>query len=197
MPGAARLGDIVTCPLDSHGCLSCPHNTTGPILQGSKDVYINGKPAAYVGCKGIHAACCGSNTFTIAEGAPTVFINGYPAARIGDRTANCGGSGEIITGSSDVIIGNGQGRLAAKAAKSSAPFMNNIAANRKRSNEDWRRNMQYMHEKGVSWADDSSKLSENITDSGKLESLPLPPQAQALIEASVNAAPFCAICNAT
>ncbi|MGD9171232.1 MAG: hypothetical protein PVI97_14390 [Candidatus Thiodiazotropha sp.] len=37
---------------------------------------------------------------------------------------------------------------------------------------------------------------ENILDPEKLEALPLPPQAQALIEAAADATPFCAICNA-
>jgi uncharacterized Zn-binding protein involved in type VI secretion len=200
MPGAARLGDIVNCPLDSHGCIACPHNVTGVIVQGSKDVFINGKPAAFLRCSGIHAPCCGPNTFDIAEGAPTVFINGYPAARIGDRTSHCGGSGEIKTGSGDVIIGNGQGRLAAKAAKSSAPFMDNIAANRKRSNEDWQQNMQYLAEKGVSWADDSSKLPENLVqrNTGIIENIkePRPLQAKALRNAAAKATPLCPVCSA-
>jgi uncharacterized Zn-binding protein involved in type VI secretion len=161
MPGAARLGDIANCPLDSHGCVACAHNATGPIVQGSKDVDINGKPAAFVGCRGIHGVCCGPNTFEIAVGAPSVFINGYPAARIGDRTAHCGGSGEIKTGSGNVIIGNGQGRLFKEAAQTHAPFVQNIAADRQREHEIWQQNMQYLEEKGISWADNSSKLPED------------------------------------
>lgn len=160
MPGAARIGDIAACPMDSHGCQACFHGVKGPVAQGSKNVSINGKPAAHVGCRGIHGVCCGTNTFTIADGAPSVFINGYRAARIGDRTAHCGGSGEIKTGSSDVIIGDGQARLFKEAAKTQAPFVDNIAANRKRSREIWRQNMEYLNEKGISWADDSSKVPE-------------------------------------
>lgn len=167
MPGAARLGDLAACPMDAHGCLACFHGVRGPVVQGSDNVFINGKPAAYVGCRGIHGVCCGPNTFTIAEGAPSVFINGYPAARIGDRTSHCGGSGEIKVGSSDVIIGNGQARFFKEAAKSQAPFVDNIAANRKRSNEIWQQNMEYMNEKGISWADDSSKLPENFVQRNK------------------------------
>lgn len=167
MPGAARLGDIVKCPLDSHGCVACPHGVTGKIVQASNNVFINGKPAAYLGCKGIHGVCCGPNTFEIAEGAPNVFINGYPAARIGDRSSHCGGSGEIETGSSDVIIGNGQSKLFAEAAKSRAPFVQNIASDRKRSNEIWQQNMQYQEEKGCSSAYHNSKLSENFIQRSK------------------------------
>ncbi len=166
MPGAARLGDIANCPLDSHGCVACAHNATGPIVRGSKDVDINGKPAAFVGCRGIHGVCCGPNTFEIAVGAPSVFINGYPAARIGDRTAHCGGPGEIKTGSGNVIIGNGQGRLFKEAAQTHAPFVQNIAADRQREHEIWQQNMQYLEEKGISWAD-NSKVPENFVQRTK------------------------------
>lgn len=166
MPGAARLGDIANCPLDSHGCVACPHNATGPIVQASNNVFINGKPAAFLGCQGIHGVCCGPNNFAIAEGAPTVFINGYPAARIGDRTSHCGGSGEIKTGSGNVIIGNGQCAIFKAAQKSQAPFVQNLAADRKRRNEIWQQNMQYLEEKGISRAD-NSKLSENFVQRSK------------------------------
>jgi uncharacterized Zn-binding protein involved in type VI secretion len=136
-------------------------------VQGSKDVFINGKPAAFLGCKGIHGICCGSNTFEIAEGAPTVFINGYPAARIGDRTSHCGGSGEIKTGSGNVIIGNGQGGVFKGAEKSHAPFVQDIASDRKRSNEDWQQNMQHLAEKGVSGDYHNNKLSKNFIQRSK------------------------------
>jgi uncharacterized protein (DUF2345 family) len=39
-------------------------------------------------------------------GSSTVLINGRPAHRLGDATAHCGGSGTLINGSSDVIIGD-------------------------------------------------------------------------------------------
>lgn len=200
MPGAARLGDIANCPLDSHGCIACSHSTIGPIVQASDNVFINGKPAAYLGCRGIHGICCGPNTFEIAEGAPSVFINGYPAARIGDRTSHCGGSGEIKTGSSNVIIGNGQERLFKEAQKSNAPFVQNIAADRQREHEIWQQNMQYLEEKGCSSAYHNSKLSENFVqpDAGQtlnpeaLQSL----QAQALRNAAAAAVPLCPVCAA-
>jgi uncharacterized Zn-binding protein involved in type VI secretion len=135
-------------------------------VQGSKDVDINGRPATYVGCRGIHGVCCGPNTFAIAEGAPSVFINGYPAARIGDRTAHCGGSGEIKTGSGNVIIGNGQGRLFKEAAQTHAPFVQNIAADGQLAKERLQQNMAYLEEKGISWAD-NSKVPENFVQRTK------------------------------
>lgn len=119
MPGAARLGDDSKCPADAHGCISCAHCVRGPAVQGSPDVFINGKPALRVGDRGIHKLCCGTNT----EGAPTVFINGKPAVRMHDRTVHCGGPGQMVEGSSDVIIGNGQSKLFAEAAKTHAPFV--------------------------------------------------------------------------
>jgi uncharacterized Zn-binding protein involved in type VI secretion len=94
----AAVGDQSRCRADAHGCLACPHNVIGPILTGSPNVTINGKPAARVGDTGVHAACCGSNTFKITEGDPNVLIDGRPAARLGDTTSHCGGTGKIVEG---------------------------------------------------------------------------------------------------
>lgn len=94
----ASIADISHCQSDAHGCPACPHAVAGPIITGSRNVTINGKPAARVGDTGVASACCGPNTFTIKEGDPTVLIDGQPAARIGDATAHCGGTGEIISG---------------------------------------------------------------------------------------------------
>ncbi len=162
MPGGCRLGDIARCPMDSHGCKVCTHNVQGPAVQGSNDVTINGKPALRLGDRGIHMLCCGTNTWSAAEGSSTVFINGKPAVRIGDRTAHCGGSGNMKAGSSNVIIGDGQGRLFSDASKSHAPFVQNIAADKKRDHEIWQQNMEYLKEKGVSGDLGNSELPENF-----------------------------------
>jgi uncharacterized Zn-binding protein involved in type VI secretion len=92
----AKVGDLAKCPADSHGCPSCPHAVAGPILTGSANVMINGKPAARVGDTGRHASCCGPNTFTILEGDLKLLIDGQPAARKGDKTKHCGGEGSIL-----------------------------------------------------------------------------------------------------
>jgi uncharacterized Zn-binding protein involved in type VI secretion len=90
---------------------------SGPIIEGSADVFIGGMPAARVGdrlrCKG---------TFdTIAEGDPSVFINGRPAACTGDKTAR---GGVIIGGSGSVFIGiSKQARCAKQAAIAGSPFV--------------------------------------------------------------------------
>jgi uncharacterized Zn-binding protein involved in type VI secretion len=103
--GAARVNDPVEAKADVHGGACCPHQVKGFITTGSKDVFINGQPAARVGDTGMHTACCGPNIFVIAKGSETVFINDKKAARARDPTLHCGGSsGEITQGSNDVII---------------------------------------------------------------------------------------------
>ena len=65
--GAARAGDA----------------TTGaPVVQGSPNVFINGKPAATLGGR---AGCGGA----IVSGSANVFVNGKPLARTGDKTQGC------------------------------------------------------------------------------------------------------------
>lgn len=93
-------------PSDAHGCPGCPHPAAGPAISGSGNVNINGKPALRVGDKGMHAACCGANTWEAVKGAPGVFINGKPAHRLGDANQHCGGQGNLIEGSCNVYIGN-------------------------------------------------------------------------------------------
>jgi uncharacterized Zn-binding protein involved in type VI secretion len=106
MPAAGRVGDKSHVPADSHGCKSCPHSAMGPAVAGSPDVFINFKPALRVGDPGTHTACCGPNTWQAAAGAPGVIINNKPAHRQGDAVTHCGGQGQLIEGSPDVIIGN-------------------------------------------------------------------------------------------
>jgi uncharacterized Zn-binding protein involved in type VI secretion len=56
----------------------------GAIVEGSSNVFINGKPAATMGGK----TGCGGVT---VGGGGGVFINGKPAARAGDMTTGCPG----------------------------------------------------------------------------------------------------------
>lgn len=190
MPGAARLGDKSKCPMDAHGCKVCTHCVQGPATQGSPDVIVNGKPAVRMGDMGIHALCCGSNTWVASNGAPTVTINGKPAVRMTDTTAHCGGVGQMIQGSANVIIGNGQGRLFAAAAKSSAPFVQNIRKDIERSQNLIQQDMAYLAEKGISWTSSGSKLPDRV-----IAEVP-PPQVEALMAAAADATPFCAVCQA-
>jgi hypothetical protein len=70
---------------------------------------VNGLPALRVDDKGIHAICCGSNMWSAKAGSATVFINGKAAFRQNDPSQHCGGSGKLVEGSKDVIVGDGGG----------------------------------------------------------------------------------------
>ncbi len=105
LPPQARVGDIANCPADGHGCPGCTHGVSGPCVAGSPDVIVNGKPAARVTDPGVHAACCGPNTWNAKAGSGTVIINGLKAHRKGDATKHCGGMGSMKQGSPNVITG--------------------------------------------------------------------------------------------
>jgi len=107
MPGQGRLGDKAKVSADAHGCPGCPHPGIGPAIMGSPDVFVNGSPALRVDDVGIHAVCCGTNMWQAQQGSATVFINGKAAFRLNDPSKHCGGSGQLIEGSSDVIVGDG------------------------------------------------------------------------------------------
>ena len=77
----------------------------GPAINGSPNVYVNKRPALRVNDPGIHAACCGPNTWNAAMGSGTVHINNLPAHRQDDMTVHCGGVGKLIEGSGDVKTG--------------------------------------------------------------------------------------------
>lgn len=96
---AARLGDTGS----GHDC----HYPSTQAVEGSHNVFINGRPAVRVGdayaAHGCNTCSAPAHGRKLAEGAPTVFINGKPAGRIGDAI-DCGGF--HITGSPNVFIGN-------------------------------------------------------------------------------------------
>jgi uncharacterized Zn-binding protein involved in type VI secretion len=50
-------------------------------------------------------ACCGPNTWTAKVGSGTVMINNKAAHRMGDQDQHCGGMGQMIEGSTNVISG--------------------------------------------------------------------------------------------
>ena len=105
MPAAARLGDKSQVSVDAHACPACPHPGIGPAILGSPNVLINKMPAVRVGDQGAHAACCGPNMWTAVAGSATVLINFKQAHRMNDADMHCGGMGQMVTGSPDVIIG--------------------------------------------------------------------------------------------
>lgn len=105
MPPQGRLGDNSMVPADAHGCPACPHPCVGPAIKGSPNVNVNSMPALRVSDTGVHAACCGPNQWTAAKGSGTVNINNLAAHRLGDTDTHCGGSGQLIAGSGNVITG--------------------------------------------------------------------------------------------
>jgi len=105
MPPQGRVSDASQVPADAHGCPACPHPGVGPAIAGSPDCIVNKLPALRVGDTGMHAVCCGPNTWTAAQGSTTVFINGKAAHRQGDPDTHCGGSGKLIAGSPNVVTG--------------------------------------------------------------------------------------------
>ena len=103
MPGAVRLGDIALVAGDAHSCCICPHVASGPAIDGSNDVFINSKNAVRKDDRGIHAVCCGNNTFTADEGSNNVYVNGKPLVRMMDQTKHCDkATGMFITASPTV-----------------------------------------------------------------------------------------------
>jgi len=106
MPGIGRLGDKSYVAADVHGCPACAHTAVGPAITGSGDVLVNNKPALRVGDQGIHSACCGANTWEAVSGSRSVMINHQPAHRLGDQDRHCGGMGQLIEASSDVLVGD-------------------------------------------------------------------------------------------
>lgn len=105
MPPQGRLGDKSQVPGDGHGCPACAHGCVGPAIVGSPNVLVNSRPALRVSDNGIHAACCGPNTWKAVVGSGTVLINNKAAHRQNDMDQHCGGVGKLIEGSSDVVTG--------------------------------------------------------------------------------------------
>ncbi len=105
MPPQGRLGDKSQVPACAHGCPGCPHPCVGPAISGSPNVLVNGRPALRIQDPGIHAACCGPNTWNAQQGSGTVFINNKASHRLGDAVKHCGGMGTLIEGSNNVMVG--------------------------------------------------------------------------------------------
>jgi uncharacterized Zn-binding protein involved in type VI secretion len=103
MPAVARVGDQHS-GVCSHGLPCCPHGVSGPIVQGSPDVFANGKAVARLGDSITHSCPhCGTGNVSSASG--TVKANSKGVARVGDSVTYPGGGGTIVQGSSDVFAG--------------------------------------------------------------------------------------------
>jgi hypothetical protein len=74
-------------------------------------VFANARPVVRVGDPGVHAACCGPNTWVAQVGSTGVFVNGIAVHRLGDADKHCGGVGKMVEGSPDVYAGGGSGAI--------------------------------------------------------------------------------------
>ena len=95
MPAATRLND------NSTGHDVCP---PVPLVEGSPNVIINGRPAGRLGDHYASHGCVihPGHQDVIAAGSSKVVINGRPAARVGDAVSI---GGAVQNGSGNVIIG--------------------------------------------------------------------------------------------
>lgn len=107
MPAVGRLGDKSKVDMCHHGCPACPHLSIGPAISGSPTVYANKQPILRVTDVGIHAACCGSNTWVATEGSRTVFVDNLPVHRVGDEGHHCGGTGTLLGPGSPNVYAEG------------------------------------------------------------------------------------------
>jgi len=107
MANACRTTDISLNPADAHGCNGCPHTVSGPAMTGSSNVQIEGLSAlrAQGADQGVHAACCGPNSWVTMQGSGTVYINDLPVVRLGDMTVHCGGVGSMMSSCGTVNVG--------------------------------------------------------------------------------------------
>ena len=95
MPAATRLND------NSTGHDACP---PVPLVEGSPNVIINGRPAGRLGDHYASHGCVihPGHQDVIAAGSSKEVINGRPAARVGDAVSI---GGAVQNGSGNVIIG--------------------------------------------------------------------------------------------
>lgn len=97
MPRIARVGDKST-----------GHDNCQPVsaVEGSSNVFANGKPVVLLGDKFAPHGCDKHATHQgyLAEGSPSTLMNGKPVGRVGDAIS-CGGT--VAEGSSNIFIGNG------------------------------------------------------------------------------------------
>lgn len=113
MPGVATQGSAIegTTTGEHHGHYDekgKPIHEAGPISgtiasNCSPNVFVNGKPVAFVGSVTDEQDNCGPGKGKVANGSGKVFVNGNPIARIGDSIQPHDGNAVITSGSSNVI----------------------------------------------------------------------------------------------
>lgn len=113
----ARIGDRAIIGTSNSAHLACPQRTTGPAVNGSSNVLVNGRPAMRVGDLGNHKNCCDVSTWRALKGSTSVLINWRPAHRAQDLCTHSGTQGTTIDGSPNVIVGDRPVRQGAEPHK--------------------------------------------------------------------------------
>lgn len=101
MTEVARVTDMHE-GICGHGDICCPHFVTGPIVQGSEQVFTNGLQQARDRDIVSHN-CPHCGTGYIVASSSTVLVNGKVIARLGDTVIYPGGNGVIVNSSADVF----------------------------------------------------------------------------------------------
>jgi uncharacterized Zn-binding protein involved in type VI secretion len=104
MPGWARLFDRSQCHNDGAVGLAAVEQIE---VKPKNDVLVNGRPPLAMSGYGTYILCCGTPLarWTVREGSATVFVGGVHAAAQGYATVHQSGTGTLIEGSPDVLIG--------------------------------------------------------------------------------------------
>ena len=113
MAGIVTLGDTILGETtgEHHGHVDDEGNPlheagvlTGTITGNcSSNVFINGKPVAYLGSTTTEEDNCGEGVGVLSIGYDKVLVNGNPVARLGDSTEPHDGTAVITSASSNVL----------------------------------------------------------------------------------------------
>jgi len=101
MSGITRVSDISvgTCGCC---CPDCPHPWVSVHVQGSPDIYANGRSVMRMNDIG-SSSCPHCSTSWAVQGSSNVFANKRPVHRLGDvHLVGCG-SGVVVSASQDVL----------------------------------------------------------------------------------------------
>jgi uncharacterized Zn-binding protein involved in type VI secretion len=182
--------------------------------MGSPDVNVNGRPALRKDDVGIHAACCGPNMWKATAGSSTVNINGKPAHRLNDAQQHCGGNGQLIEGSADVIIGDasgggggsgsggsGGGGPSGESGSTGDPQIGEEEVEKRVDGEAQAKTLETASEDGTPFCEECERAAEELKEEErKYEEEEAPAkedeeQVEALENASRDGTPFCEECE--
>ena len=177
---AARMGDMHVCPMITPGVPPIPH-VGGPIVKGQPNVLTGKMPQARIS----DMCVCVGPPDIIVMGAMNVLVGGMPAARLGDSTAH---GGTIVVGMPTVLIGmsaGGGGGGGGGGGFGGAPGAGSGSGSASGSTDP----TDERGEPGGPMTNHSGAVSTGETMQSEAAA-----QAEALQNASNDAAPFCEVC---